>query len=445
MELVLEQSQIQKLSPEMIQSMEILQMGMMELHEYVEELLLENPVLEREERYEREEGSSLLRKLEWLTAGGRSRGASYSGEYRDMTENMAASCGETLYDHLSAQVPWHELSPAVRRGVECVLTGLNDNGWLEETEQELVWRAGVSPEAVTAAESVVRGLEPAGVGARTLAQCLELQLTRVGETGLALTIVREHLEDLAKDHYNRIARATGASRETIQLACHRIRALDPRPGAPFAHAEPTAYVTPDVLVSEEDGRLVVSDAGAAMPELRISACYTELMRDSEDAEVREYLTQKVQQAEWVLKGIGRRRDTMLRCARCIAVRQEDFFRRGREFLRPMLLSEVAAEIGVHESTVSRAVRNKYVQCAWGLFLLSELFSRPVSAAREDVSAEQVKSRLRDLLEKEDRRRPLSDQKLCDALAVQGMTLARRTVAKYRDEMGYPSAPGRREV
>lgn len=445
MELVLEQSQIQKLSSEMIQSMEILQMGMMELHEYVEEQLLENPVLEREERYEREEGSALLRKMEWLTSGGRSRGAAYSGEYRDAAENMAAPCGETLYDHLNAQVPWNELSPAVRRGVECVLTGLNDNGWLEETVQELARRGGIDPDAVAAAESIVQGLEPAGVGARTLTQCLELQLARAGETGLALTIVREHLEDLAKDHYNRIARATGASREAIQQACRRIRTLDPRPGAPFAHAEPTAYVVPDILVCEEDGRLLVSDAGSLMPELRISACYMKLMRDSEDAAVREYLTQKMQQAEWVLKGIGRRRDTMLRCAQCIVARQEDFFRRGREFLRPMLLAEVAAEIGVHESTVSRAVRNKYVQCAWGLFPLSGLFSRPVGAAREDVSAEQVKSRLRELLEKEDRRRPLSDQKLCDALAAQGMTLARRTVAKYRDEMGYPSAPGRREV
>lgn len=444
MELILEQKQIQKLSPQMIQSMEILQMSTLELHEYVEEQMLENPVLEREESYVQEEGSQLLHKLEWLAANSRKGRSGRAEESLDLSNAVADPAGESLYDHLGAQVPWDYLSPAVRRGVECVLTGLNDNGWLEESTEELALRGGVSCNVIEGAELIVQNLEPSGVGARTLAECLELQLMRLGEDGLALTIVRKHLEDVAKDHYNQIARAAGASREEVQQACRRIRSLDPRPGAAFAHVSLPAYIAPDFLVSEEDGELSIQLTGQDMPELKISDYYCGLLRDSEEEQVKDYLTQKIRQADWVLKSIEQRKGTMMRCMQCIVEVQKEFFRRGKHFLRPMTLADVAAAAGVHESTVSRAIKNKYVQCAWGLFPLSDFFRRAVSSGGEENSVEQIKFQLRTWIEQEDKHKPLSDQKLCDLLAGQGITLARRTVAKYRDEMGYPSAPGRKE-
>ncbi len=444
MDLFLEQKQHQKLSPQMIQSMEILQMGTLELHEYVEEQLLENPMLEREENYTQEEGSLLLHKLEWLAANSQRSRSAYAEESRCLADAMADPAEESLYDHLGAQIPWKHLSPVMRRGVECVLTGLNDNGWLDESTEELAARGGVSCDVIVGAELIVQNMEPAGVGARTLAQCLELQLDRIGETGLARRIAQNHLEDLAKDHYNQIARVTGASQEDVRQACRQIRALDPRPGAAFAHKRLPAYITPDILVAEEDGQLTVHIVGQNLPELKISAYYRDLIHSSEEDQVRTYLAQKLQQANWVIKHIEQRRNTMLQCARCIVMLQEKFFRQGRHFLRPLSLADVAAETGVHESTVSRAIRNKYVQCTWGLFPLSEFFSRALSSGNKEFSAAQVKKYIRTLIEQEDKHKPLSDQKICDALAEQSTTVSRRTVAKYRDEMGFPSAPGRKE-
>ena len=445
MDVLLEQKQVQKLSPQMIQSMEILQMGTAELQEYVEELLLENPVLEREESPAQEEaGSLLLGRLEWLAArSSRERGAP-PGEVRDAADAVADFAGESLYDHLSAQVPWRKLSPALCRGVECVLSGLNGNGWLDESTGELASRAQVSPAAIARAEELVRRLEPAGVGARTLAQCLTLQLERRGETGLARTIVQNHLEDVAQHHYNQIARSTGASRVEIQEACRLIRSLDPRPGGAFAVRETPGYITPDLLVTEESGQLVVLFADQSAPALKVSAYYRDLLHSSGEEQVRSYLAEKLRQADWVVKSIEQRRGTVLRCVRCIVDRQEDFFRGVRSAPRPMTLADVAADTGVHESTVSRAVKDKYLQCARGVFPLSAFFSRALPAGQEDNSAQQAKAALRELIDREDKRAPLSDQKLCQALAGRDLILSRRTVAKYRDEMGIPSAPGRKE-
>ncbi len=445
MDVFLEQKQVQKLSPQMIQSMEILQMGAIELREYVEELLLENPVLEREDPPAQEEaGSALLNRLEWLAARSRrERSRAAAGEVRDPAGAVTAPAQESLYDHLSAQVPWRKLSPALRQGVECVLSGLNGNGWLDETTEELAERAQVSPAVMAHAEELVRQLEPAGVAARTLAQCLDAQLERRGETGLARTLVRDHLEDMAKHHYNRIAHATGASREEIQEACRLIRSLEPRPGGAFAVREGPGYLVPDLLVGEESGRLAVSFVHWDDPELKVSSYYSSLLHSSDEEQVRSYLAEKVRQADWVVKSIEQRKSTVLRCARCIVNRQEDFLRGLRRTPRPMTLADVAGEIGVHESTVSRAVKNKSLQCGRGLFPLSAFFVRALPLGQEDSSAQQVKATLRALIDAEDKRAPLSDQKLSEALARQDLLLSRRTVAKYRDEMGLPSAPGRK--
>lgn len=443
MELILEQKQQQKLSAQMIQSMEVLQMSTLELQEYVEELLLENPVLEREDACSQEEGSELLHKLEWLAANSRQGRHSRSDRSLELANAVAAPADESLYDHLGAQIPWNYLSPAVCRGIEGVLTGLNDNGWLEESAEELARRCGVSSEVISGAEIIVQNLEPAGVGARTLQQCLKLQLLRRGEHGLALTIVKHHLEDMAKNHYHQIARATGASREEIQHACRLIRSLDPKPGAAFAPREVSSYVNPDLIVWEENGTLDVAFLERNSPMIHISPYYRDLLHSSEDTQVKTYLHEKLRQADWVIQNIEQRKNTVLRCARCIVQRQEAFFLRGKDHLSPLTQADVASALELHESTISRAIRDKYIQCSWGTFPMSFFFSRAL-AGQENVSTSRVKSILRDLIAGEDKAKPLSDQKLCDMLATQGLTVSRRTVAKYRDEMGLPSAPGRKE-
>lgn len=444
MELSMETKQVQRLSPQMIQSMEILQMGTQELQEYVEKTMLENPVLESEGRREREKDAELLRRLEWLNANDNQNRWYHRDDAVDWMSNVADTGGESLYDHLRSQLDLRRLPPPLRQAVECVLTGLSANGYLEESTDELAARCGQPAQVVAQAESLVRGLEPAGVGARTLSECLALQLEREGEDGLALTIVQNYLEDMARSHYHRISRETGASREDIQQACGIIRTLEPRPGGAFSSGESPRYIVPDIVVTESGGNLGVTLSDQTLPELRVSSYYQQLLQDTEDPQVRDYLTDKIRQACWVVKGVEQRHSTLLNCALVIVRRQEGFFL-GDGSLQPMALADVAGELKIHESTVSRAVKEKYLQCARGLYPLSSFFSRALPAGGgEGVSPQRAKAAIRALIDGEDKRRPLSDQKLCDLLAEQELVLSRRTVAKYRDEMGIPSTAGRKE-
>lgn len=445
MELSLELKQTQKLSPQLIQSMAILQMGTQELQEYVEKTLMENPVLELESERRGDDRPELRHKVEWLMANDRQNRWYHQEEARNLIELVADPSGETLYDYLRGQLNMERLPGRLGLAVDCVLTGLNESGYLEESTQELAARCRQPEEVVLRAEKMVRALEPAGVGARTLSECLAIQLERKGETGLALTIVQDHLEDVARDRYAQISKATGATRQEIQEACRQIRALDPRPGGPYAPREAPGYIVPDLMVTELDGQLVVTPGDEFLPVLKVSSYYQTLMKDTEEREVREYLTDKVRQASWMVKSIEQRKSTLMSCARIIVARQEPFFRHGAGHLQPLTLADVAVEAGIHESTVSRAVKDKYIQCAQGAFPMSHFFSRALCTDGGDsVSPEKAKAAIRELINGEDKHRPLSDQKLCDLLAKQGLAISRRTVAKYRDEMGIPSTSGRKE-
>lgn len=445
MELSLEIKQTQKLSPQMIQTMEILQMGNQELQEYVDELLLENPVLERTGAEQTGGADELLRRMEWLVGDSRRHSYRVDSEDAGMAPVAVQPSTEGLYEHLRDQIRFQDMDPGMRVAVDAVLTGLDANGYLEESPRELSRRSGQPEGVVERAVALIQGLEPAGVGARSLAQCLELQLRRRGEEGLALTIVRAHLEDVARSRYHKIAQQTGASRAAVQRACGLIRTLCPKPGAPFAPPERLGALLPDLMVREERGELVVSINQAQGPLLQVSSFYRRLLAESDDGQVREYLTNKMRQADWVVKGIEQRRATLLKCGRSIAAVQEEFFRKGPDHLKPMTMSGLAAELGVHPSTVSRTVREKYLQCSYGVFPLGYFFSRALAGPEgEEATAQQAKAAIHALIQGEDKRHPLSDQKLCDLLARRELNLARRTVAKYREAMGIAPAAGRRE-
>ena len=445
MELLLDLKQVQKLSPQMVQSMNILQMGIFELQEFVEKTLLENPALDLEAERREEERHELRHKVEWLMTNDRQNRWYHQEEGQDLIELVEDPSEESLYEYLRRQLDMDRMSAPLSLAVDCVLSGLNDNGYLDESTEELMLRSGQTKEDVLRAERLVRALEPAGVGARSLSECLEIQLERNGETGLALTLVRNHLEDIAQAHYHRISKVTGASREEIQQACKQIRELDPRPGSWFAAREAPGYIVPDLLVTEENGELIITSGDDFLPTLRISSYYQKLMKETDEREVQDYLTDKVRQAGWIIKSIEQRRSTLLSCAQVIVARQEQFFRHGAGNLQPLTLSDVAAEVEVHESTVSRAIKDKYIQCVQGVYPMSHFFSRALSSdSGESVSAEKVKTIIRTLIAEENKSKPLSDQRICDLLTAQGMNVSRRTVAKYRDELGIPSATGRKE-
>lgn len=454
--MVLNLRQTQTLSPQMIQSIKVLQMGTMELREYLYEQLQENPTLETDvpappvSPNQRTNPASLVQRLEWIHSTDVQNGWYNRDDVRNYWELIPDSTGtdlseESLYDHLRAQIHFQELTPVMSTAVKYVLQSLNGIGRLDEPLEDLAAYAGISPAIMFQALQLVQALEPAGVAARNLSECLCLQLLRRGETGLPLTIARDYLEDMGQSHYNHIAQSTGARRESVQAACHRIRSLDPRPGASYAPRESPGYIIPDLtVVAGPDGFEVVSN-DACLPALHISAHYCHLLESTDDAEVRDYLSGKVHHAKLLIQNVEQRKATLLSCAHCVVYRQADFFRLGPGHLLPLSLADVAAELGIHESTISRAIRHKYLQCSYGAFPMKHFFSRALSVVdgESDVSTEQAKTALRMLIDGEDKKKPLSDQKLSELLALQGIQLSRRTVAKYRDELGTPSTSGRK--
>ena len=454
MELGLNLKQAQTLSPQMMQAMEILQMGSQELLEYIQETLQENPVLESEERrqpQESPEDALLRRKLEWLESTDVQNRWYHQEDAQDLSDLTVGAVGadpgeESLYYYLRSQIQFETLPKPLAEAVQCVLESLSGNGYLDDPIADLATHAGVDEKTVERAVELVQALEPAGVGARNLSECLCLQLTRRGETGLPLTIADRYLEAMSKDHYNLIARETGASREDIQAACKVIRSLNPRPGAGFAPREALGYITPDLVVVSFEDHFEILSNDYYFPSLKVSSYYHQLMRSTDESQVKDYLTNKVRQAKWVVSSVEQRRSTLLACANCIVERQEAFFRHGPGHLRPMTLADVASALEVHESTISRAVKDKYLQCAHGVFPLGYFFSRalPAGSGGDSVSAEQAKSAIKKLIAAEDKKKPLSDQKLCQLLSEQGIGISRRTVAKYRDELGISSTSGRKQ-
>ena len=455
MELNLSQKQTQTLSPQMMQSMEILQMGSQELLEYIEEAVQENPVLEPEENYDKQDEFSVLRrKLEWLESTD-PQNRYYHQQDTEEEDSPLKNYGtvededENLYYYVLSQLRVLELEPQVMDAGVFLVESLNQNGWLDEPLEDLAADCGCSLAVMEQALAAVQSLEPAGVGARTLSECLKLQLVRRAPVDeLAVRIVENYLDALSKSRYGLIARELKVTAEEVRASCDRIRALNPRPGTGFAARENLTYINPDIIVVSFPDHFELLSNDYYFPTLHISGYYTRLMKESDDGQVRDYLTDKMRQVKWMVKAIEQRRSTLMACAECILELQEAFFHKGPGHLVPLSLADVAGRIGVHESTVSRAVKDKYIQCSMGVYPLSYFFSRGLgasaSAGEEAASPDAAKALLKKFIAGEDKKKPLSDQKLCELMAAQGCPLSRRTVAKYRDELHIPSTAGRKQ-
>ena len=451
MDIVQVPSQQQTLSQQQIQSVELLQMSTLELEGYLRELAQENPVVELDEA--RPEGEApredeLLGRLRWLEDNDRQNLYYQRVDEEELDPlarvGIAGGLEETLFRFLSRQLYQLDLDEDTAQGVRYLAACLDGDGYLRTPLDELAENLGCSPAQAERYRAILRSLEPAGVGAETLSQCLELQLERIHETGPALEIVRHHLEALARRQYKAIADKLGVSAEEVRRAERLIRELEPRPGSPFEQPEQIQYILPDVFVEEGEEGLTVRPRGGDRPPFRIHGPYQALLRGSKDQEVRDYLTDKLRQADQVLRALEQRESTLLRCARVIVRRQEAFFREGAQALVPLRLSDVAQELELHESTVSRAVREKYLQCGRGTYPLHYFFSRSAASQGGPVGGRAARALLRRLIDREDKARPLSDQKLCQAMAELGCPVSRRTVAKYREELGIPGAAGRRQ-
>ena len=446
LKLIQSPSQIQHLSQFQLQSVELLQMSAVDLTAYLQELALSNPMVELEETPPEPRGPELLRRDRQSEDGDHQNRFYRQGEEElDPLALVGTEGGleETLLRSLSRQIQRLELDEDTAGLVRYLAACLDDDGYFIIPLEELARETGVSLPLLERGLSILRTLDPPGVGAANLSQCLFLQLERRGESGTALAVVRDHLESLAKRRYRFIAAQLGVSAETVRRAAGLIQSLQPRPGAAFQRPEAVPYVLPDVFVEEREGHFTVRTRWEERPAFRISRYYRELLARSEDRELRAYLTPRLRQAESILQAVSQRESTLRRCAQFIADRQSGFFRCGPGALAPLRMADAARELGVHESTVRRAVREKHLQCSWGIYPMGYFFSR-ATAAESELSRTAAWVLLRRLIDGEDKRRPLSDQKLSEQLAQEGCPLSRRTVAKYREEMGIPSAAVRRE-
>ncbi|MBE6919458.1 MAG: RNA polymerase factor sigma-54 [Ruminococcaceae bacterium] len=428
--------QEQHLTPQLLQSMEVLQMNSQELLEYINRAADENPMLEREEASVlRAEYEQLSRRISWLDSRAPAVGGGDAPEKGGTdweTESLSAFLCDQL-ERMGLEKPLLALCEYLARLVD-------EDGYLQQEDLDSLAELEIPAELVAQALAVVQSLEPAGVAARSLAECLLLQLQRQGEKNeTVLAVVRDHLPQLSRRHYGAIARALGVSEKEVRAAEERIAALEPHPGRGFQTAEETVYVRPDLFVAELDGTYQVVLNEYYLPRLTVSAYYSKLLEQPQDAETTVYLREKLRHAQWLLYSLSQRGVTLRRCAETALRVQSAFFRGESAELAPMSMKELAQELKVHPSTVSRCLREKYLQCRQGTYPLRWFFPLPSGG----VSRQAVQQRLVQLVRQEDSARPLSDEKLCRLLQQQGVEISRRTVAKYRSELGVPSASGRK--
>ena len=431
-----------KLTPQLLQSMEVLQMNAQELLEYLNRVTEENPVLEQEDSADlRHSYEELRQKASWLDGG--VYGATFTHDDAAFPERGAVDKEtESLSSFLCDQLERKRLPKPLLALAKYMAELVDEDGYLAPEDLDGLTELKIPLSLISEALETLQSLDPAGVGARSLSECLLLQLARQEHVSPAvMDITARFLPELGKKHYGPICRELGLTMEEVRAAEKVISGLDPHPGRAFQPAEPTVYVRPDVFIVELDGELRAVLNEEYLPQISVSDYYVRLLRESDEPETRDYLRQKLQQAKWLLNSLERRGGTLRRCADAILEAQRPFFTGQTTALAPMSLSTLADTLGLHPSTISRAVRGKYLQCRQGTYPLRYFFSRAVT--EQGPSRQAVQQKLLALLASEDPCHPLSDQRLCRLLAEDGMEVARRTVAKYRMELGVGSSAARK--
>jgi RNA polymerase sigma-54 factor len=344
--------------------------------------------------------------------------------------------GTSLQENLLEQVRLSDLKPEQRPIAELIIGNIDDYGYLKSSIEDLAFSTNIPAEQIAATLRVIQTFHPAGVGARDLRECLMLQLEREGlQKTLEYRIITEQMEALGKRRVPEMARALGQNAEEIQKAIARIAALEPRPGRAYL-PDNDQFILPEVFVSKVDDEYTVSTNNEQIPHLRISNTYKDLMAKADSStEVREYIREKIRAGKFLIKSLQQRQQTILNIAKEIVKRQRDFFDKGVAFLKPLTMVQIAEVVGVHETTVSRAVSGKYMQTPRGMFEMKYFFTSGIQTATgEGMSNTSVKDMIAEIFGKEESTKPLSDQEVVRMLAEKGINIARRTVAKYRSEL-----------
>jgi RNA polymerase sigma-54 factor len=473
-----------RINPRLYQAMDLLYMPLLDLEQHLKQELLGNPFLEMIEPEEEVQATAAEQQQnkpekdekqkedepDWenILLDDRTEHGVPSGSYSDAREYVEPVTVESkdLIDHLREQTRMLDVTPRQQLLAEEFLGNIGEDGYLQHSIEEILKGANqlleeheaeseldLNVAAFTLAEveemlRIIQQLDPPGIGARNLRECLTLQLENQKRTdSLVYRLVKEAFEDLIAHRWSDLGKRFGLAPDEVQRAADELARLDPKPGLQYA-AGNDAYIIPDLIVDKIDDKYLVFLNDSGLPRLRISRTYQEIARDKKkyDGESKEFINQRLNSAHWMIQAIEQRRQTMLKVMNFIVDRQREFFEKGIDHLKPLTLREVADVISMHESTVSRVTNEKYVQTPRGLLPLKFFFSSGLSTTTgEDASARSIKSQIQKLVSDEPPKNPLTDQQIVEMFERKGVRIARRTVAKYRDQLGILPARMRKRL
>jgi RNA polymerase sigma-54 factor len=461
------------LTPQLQQAIKMLQLPHLELTEFLNQELMENPLLEEtpdevpDEELTAEERDSIEVEDTFEDAGaplerlmnfsvdeyfeergsdGRDMGYFNPGVITPPSFDQFLSKKPDLYDHLLWQLRMSNLPEEIKKAGEIIIGNIDENGYLISSVEEMVEMEKIPPETVEKALYLVQSFDPSGVGARNIKECLLLQLWVLNLQGTIIeNIIANNMDDLEKKKYTSIAQQYNLPLKDIMTAVNVIEGLEPKPGRNYSSTS-TNYIIPDVyLIKTTEGyQIILNDEG--LPRLRVSSFYRKLIQQNNayPKEDKQFLMEKLRSAVGLLKSLDQRNRTIYRVTETLLHLQRDFFERGVEHLKPLTLKDVASTLDLHESTVSRVTSNKFLSCEHGVFCFRYLFSSALHSGLGSISSTSVKSTIKKIVTEEDSLKPLSDQQVAEILRKTGIVIARRTVAKYREEMGIPSQAQRKK-
>jgi RNA polymerase sigma-54 factor len=455
MEFKLNLTQEQKLimTQQMQLSVKLLQMSNLEIQKYIEKELQENPVLDADYNKKNDENvekakdkidyKALLKHLEFDDYG---NGAYYKKDEEEVSPFNFISAKKSLKEFLFEQIIELNETMQIKAICKYLVENLDNKGYLSTSIENIQTELGISEELSNMALKIVQGLEPLGIGSRSIEECLKIQLHAKGIVDKNIyEIVDKYLELIAENKYNIISKNLNISINEAQDYGDVIKTLEPKPSRGFYTGEETKYIVPEAYIKKLNGEFCIIMNDGFIPKLNINQLYKQIINNEDDKDTVRFVKDKLNSAIFLMKSITQRENTIYNILEKILEVQKDYFDLGDEYLKPMTLKEIADNLEIHESTVSRAIREKYIHTDKGTIKIKNLFTTGISRTDnfEDISTRIIKKEIHDLIDKEDKNKPLSDQKICDLLKKTNMEISRRTVAKYREEMGIKSSSKRK--
>lgn len=458
MEYSINLTQEQKLvmTQEMQLSIKMLQMSVNDLREYIDKEYEENPILDIKDHSQEKSSISedktmdkydykeMVKYFEFDNYGAQSYGSYDSDD--DVSPFNFISEKKSLKEYLKEELMELSIDQYSKEIAEYIIENLDHRGYLECDLKDICEELKIPLQKGEDVLKIVQDLEPYGIGARNIEECLLIQLDKLAlDDDIMVKIVKNHLGDIAENKYAAIGKKLGISPREAQRYGDVVKKLEPKPSRGFYTGEEVKFIIPDAAIREIDGEYIIIMNDSVLPRLSINNTYKEVINKDKDNDASNYVKDKLNKALFLIKSIEQRRSTLYRVLEKIILKQKEYFEKGYNYLKPMTLKEIAEELEVHESTISRAVKDKYILTDRGTVKIKDLFTTGVSNGDEDLGVVKIKNKIKELVDGEEKTKPYSDQFICDKLKEEGMNISRRTVAKYREELGIKSSSKRKRL